>query len=130
MKIFEEYNPEDEREILAEFSDADGNEYFFLLENRNNEISFATKTKQGIKSFKDFIRNHPYLSGVAFTVGMEALDAYKQNKLMTTRFFAKTPMERKMYQDMVDQLTKSGKYQLLKKKRIHGGTMWELKKKR
>jgi hypothetical protein len=49
---------------------------------------------------------------------------------MTTRFFAQNNIERELYKSVADDLVKTGKYTMLKNgKRMHGGWLWELKRK-
>lgn len=131
MKMFETYDSKsDPRVVLSEYDSPLGEKYFWLLNERTKEISFATDSKNAIRNFKDFLLRHPYMTGIAFGVGMEALDAYKQNKRLTTRFFARNAIERKLYKDVVDDLMRTGKYTLTKNaKRVKGGVLWELKRK-
>lgn len=130
-KMFEEYDPEnDNRTILAEFEDPDDIKYYYLLDENTKEVSFATKGKQAIKGFKDFLYKHPYMTGVAVSVGLSALDSYRSNKRMTTRFFATNEIERKLYRNVVADLKKTGNYTVLKDgRRLKGGWLWELKRK-
>jgi hypothetical protein len=124
------YNDSSDLVILAEYKDPLDNEYFFLLDESLNQISFATKSVGAAKGFKDFLMKHPYMTGMAVAVGMNALDTYKSNKRLTTRFFATTQIEREMYKNMSEELAKGGNYTILKRgKRVKGGWLWELKKK-
>lgn len=129
MRILTEYN-EDIHEIISEvLIGPDGDEFFFVITEANN-ISFATKNVGAIKGFKDFLTKHPYMSGMAVGIGLNALDTYRSNKRLVTRFFATNPIERKLYKKVADDLVKDGNYTLLKNgKRIKGGWLWELKRK-
>lgn len=131
MKMFETYDPDVEGQIvLHEVDSPYGEKYIWVLNENTREISFTTTSKTAIKDFKDFLMRYPFMTGIAFGVGMNALDAYKQNKKLTTRFFARTPIERRLYQDVVNDLVKTGKYTLTKNaKRTKGGVLWELKRK-
>lgn len=123
------YDEDDGLEILVEYDDPMGNTYYFLLDEAKNQISFATKSKGAIKDFKDFLLRHPYMTGMAVGVGLDALDTYRSNKRLTTRFFAQNAIERKLYKDMAEELVKSGKYTIIKNgKRINKGWLWELKR--
>lgn len=129
MKVLREYDGESDEVILAEFNDPWDNSYYWLVNEAKNEISFATKSKSAIKGFKDFLNRHPYMTGVAVGVGINALDSYRSNKRQTTRFFATNDIERKLYRSVADDLIKTGKYTMLKNgKRISGGWLWELKR--
>jgi hypothetical protein len=129
MKL-KEYNQDSDLVILAEYDDPYNNKYYFLLDEATNEISFATKSSSAIKGFKEFLHQHPFMTAVAVSVGLSALDAYKSNKRMTTRFFATNIIEKEMYRNIVDELSKTGNYTILKRaKRINNGWLWELKRK-
>ncbi len=128
MKILTEYNP-DEHEIISEvLIGPDGDEFFYVITEAKN-ISFVTKSVSAVKGFKDFLKKHPYMTGMAVGIGINALDSYRSNKRLVTRFFATNPIERKLYKKVADDLVKDGNYTLLKNgKRIKGGWLWELKR--
>ena len=86
----------DDKIVLAEYDDPWGNTYYHLLDEATNQISFATKGKDAVKGFKDFLMRHPYMTGMAVGVGISALDSYKANKRHTTRLFATNHIERNM----------------------------------
>lgn len=126
--MLQEYIENDDLELIETIVDPDGNNYFLVYEKANDVMSFRTTAKNAINSFKSFIKKYPFLSGTALTVGMDALDSYKQSKRLTTRFFAQTPVERKLYKKISDDLVNTGKYKLVKTKRINGGVLYELKR--
>lgn len=129
MSILKEYNGEDDKVVLAEFNDPMGNTYFYLLDEATKEISFATDKRGAVSGFKDFISRHPYMTGMAVGVGLNAIDTYKSNKRMTTRFFATNHIEKKLYQEVAKDLVNTGKYTMMKNgKRIKNGWLWELKR--
>jgi len=129
MKVLREYDGDTSETVLAEFTDPWENKYFWLLDEASNEISFATKSRSAIQGFKDFIDRHPYMTGIAVGVGLNALDTYRANKRLTTRFFARNAIERKLYQKVADDLVSTGQYTLLKNgKYIKDGWLWELKR--
>lgn len=70
---------------------------------------------------------HPIATGVAALWVNSALQQYQKNKRYTTRFFAKTAEERKLYQTIVDDLMRTGHYKLIKTKFVDGGKLWELR---
>ena len=130
MKILREYDGDTEEVVLEEFSDPWDNKYFWLVNEAQDQFSFATKSKNAVKNFKDFLDRHPYMTGMAVTVGLNALDTYRANKKQTVRFFATNPIEKRLYKDLADDMVKTNKYTLLKNgKRIKNGWLWELKRK-
>ena len=130
MNVLKEYDPDAGLIILEQYSDPLGNEYYFLMNEATREVSFTTKSKGAVKGFKDFLIKHPYMSGMAVAVGLSAIDTYRSNKRLTTRFFATSQIERELYKKIADDLAATGKYTIVKKgKRIHNGWLWELKRK-
>lgn len=130
MKALREYDGSTDEIILAEFDDPMGNKYFWLVNEATKEISFTTKSKGAIRGFKDFLDRHPYMTGLAVGVGINALDSYRSNKRLTTRFFATNAIERNLYKHVAKDLVATGKYTMLKNgKRIKNGWLWELKRK-
>ncbi len=130
MKALREYDGSTDEIILAEFDDPKGNKYFWLVNEATKEISFVTKSRGAIKGFKDFLDRHPYMTGMAVGVGINALDSYRSNKRLTTRFFATNAIERNLYKHVAKDLVATGKYTMLKNgKRIKNGWLWELKRK-
>lgn len=129
MKFLKEHDGKTDDIVLAEFDDPWDNQYFWLLDEAKDEISFATTSKNAIRGFKDFLHKHPYMTGIAVGVGINALDAYRSAKRQTTRFFATNQIEKNLYKDMANELAKTGKYTILKNgKRTKGGWLWELKR--
>lgn len=126
--MLQEYVESDDIELIETINDPHGNSYFLIYEKANNLISFRTTAKNAVNSFKSFIKKYPFLSGTALAVGMDALDSYKQSKRLTTRFFAQTPVEKKLYKKISDDLVSTGKYKLVKTKKINGGILYELKR--
>ena len=130
MSLIREYNGDTDEVVLAQYDDPAGNEYFFLMNEATKQLSFATKSKSAVKGFKDFLMRHPYMTGIAVGVGINALDSYRANKRMTTRFFATNQVEKNLYQNVADDLVKTGKYTMLKNgRRMNNGWLWELKRK-
>jgi len=128
MKQFTE---QDDQVVLADCEGPDGVGYCWVINERTDEVSFTTKDKKAIKGFKDFMRQHNYMDNVAVSVGIDSLEAYRHQQRQTARFFGKTPVERRIYGHVVRDLMKSGQYTLLKdKKRVDGGWLWELKRKK
>ena len=126
--MFEEYIESENIELLETIQDSNGNEYFIVFESTPKVFSFKTTKANAVSSFKSFIKQYPFLSGVALTVGMDAIDSYKQSKRLTTRLFAKTAVEKKFYKKISQDLVSTGKYKLLKVKYINGGLLYELKR--
>jgi len=130
MQLFEIYEPSEDTTIVETYVDeTDGEIYHLILNEKLKEFSFQTTKKSAINDFKSFLKKHPFLTGVAASVGLTAIDAYRQNKRLTTRFFAKTPIERKFFAKVSQDLVSTGKYIMVRKKMIHGGLLYELKRK-
>jgi len=70
--------------------------------------------------------NHPTAVGLAGLWAASALSTYKKNKRYTTRFFAKSAEERKLYDRIVKDLMATGSYKLIRTKYVDGGKLWEL----
>ena len=85
------------------------------------------KVKSVIKGAAKFFSN-PLVAGTAAVMALSAYDAYKKNKRYTTQFFAKTPAEKKMYKEIIQMMTSSGKYKIKKTQYVSGGRMWTLKR--
>ena len=73
----------------------------------------------------NFIAKNPILTATAASM---ALHAYNKNKRNTIRLFAKDPYEKRMMTDIVNTLTKQGKFKLQKTAYADGGQSWILKK--
>ena len=128
MNLLAEYT-EDKGIILDTLIDEDGQEYVWAMNEKAKEFSFSTRDPKAINGFKDFLRKNPVITGVAVGVGINALDNYKANKRLTTRFFATNATERRLYQKVADDLVKTGNYTMMKDgKRIKSGWLWELKR--
>lgn len=85
------------------------------------------KVRSKVKGAGKFFRN-PLIAGTAAVMALSAYDKYKKNKRYTTRFYAKTPSEKKMYKEIVQMMTSSGKYKLKRTQYVSGGRMWTLKR--
>ena len=129
MKLLQEYNEETHGKILDTVVDQQGDEYVWAI-TEANQLSFTTRSPQAIRGFKDFLAKHPIMTGVAVGVGLNALDTYRSNKRLTTRFFATNQTERRLYQKVSDDLVQTGQYKMIKNgRRMKGGWLWELKRK-
>lgn len=113
-----------------------------------NEIEYSITMEtieEGIKQFnlqtkaspiekivggtKELIKKHPVVSTMAALWAANAVSKYYKNKKYTTRFFAKTYEDRKLYDRIIKDLMASGHYKLVKSKYVDGGYMWELQRK-
>ena len=128
MKLHELHN----MEILWE-GELEGEScvFFVQVEEGVAKAGFGQNTKGGIvtKFAKGALRfvSNPIVAGLAAGYAIDAIKKYKKNKRMTTRFFAKTQQDKRLYKQIVDDLMKTGKYK--KKERYEaGGIMWELKR--
>lgn len=75
-----------------------------------------------------FMAKHPIATGIAGMWAASALNKYKKNKRYTTRFFAKTSEERRLYDSIVKDLMATGNYKLIRTKFVDGGKLWELRR--
>lgn len=116
------------RELIEEYS-----EHIPLMEAIGRSVRSLSMMKAGgkiaAKGAGDFFKANPALVVGAATLALDAYGKYKRNKRNTIRLHAKDPYEKKMMRDIVDSLTKSGKYKVERMKMEHGGRTWILKKK-
>jgi regulatory protein YycH of two-component signal transduction system YycFG len=127
MNHLKEYNGTDT--ILASI-DHDGDEYMWVVNEAKREIAFSTRSAKDIRDFKAFMKQHSFMNGAAVSIGLDALDTYRSNKRLTTRFIATTHIERQLYRKMSADLVKSGQYTILKNgRKVKDGWLWELKRK-
>lgn len=99
-------------------------EDFIIEENDTIELTF--KKGKFDKSFSEFLKRYPELTTNAIRVGSDSIAAYKTVKNQTARFFARSPMEKKVYGDIVKILNSSGKFKMVTKKIRDGGIFYEL----
>lgn len=99
-----------------------------IITESDDIIELKFKKNEFGKSFKEFMKQFPGYSSEAIKIGADALSQYKSVKNLTARFFAQTPLEKKLYSDMVNILTKSGKFKQITKKIKDGGLYYELVK--
>ncbi len=99
---------------------------FEIITEDVDVVNFKLKNNDFGKSFKSFMKDFPGYATDVVQTGTDALQAYKSVKNLTTRFFAKTGLEKKLYSDVVNTLTKSGKFKQVTKKFKDGGIFYEL----
>lgn len=100
----------------------------FLIEETDS-IKFVFAKRKFDTSFAEFLKKYPELTTSAIRVGADSIAAYKTVKNMTARFFARTPLEKKIYGDIVSVLNSSGKFKLVTKKIQDGGIFYEMVRK-
>lgn len=128
MKPLKEYNGTDT--ILETLTDDSGEEYVWAINEATKEISFSTRSAKDIRDFKAFMKKHSFMNGTAVSVGLSALDSYRSNKRLTSRFIATNHIERQLYRKMSADMVKTGKYTILKNgRKVKDGWLWELKRK-
>jgi len=97
------------------------------------KLAFMANTKGGVVKnggVLTSLNNNPFLVGLVAGAATSALTRYTKNKrLYTTRFFAKTPEEKKLYNKIVDDLMKTGQYKKVRNVHVDGGILWELQRK-
>lgn len=101
---------------------------FITVSESDDAISLQFKKTDFGKSFKQFMKDFPGYATDAVQIGADAIAAYKSAKTVTARFFAKTPLEKKLYGDIVNTLVKHGKFRQVTKKIQDGGIFYELVK--
>lgn len=83
--------------------------------------------KRAVKGAKQFFSN-PFVAGLTALVATNAVQKYNQNKRYTTKFFAKSAEEKKLYDNIIRDLMATGKYKLVKTQFVDGGKLWVLKR--
>jgi len=116
-------------DILWE-GELDGEEYAFVIEE--GRAQFVRNSRGGrqsgsLKKGLAFAGNAA-MAGLAAGFAVDAFNKYKKNKRNTMTFFAKGMQERKMYQQIVSDLMKTGNYKKVKDKYESGGYLWVIKK--
>lgn len=113
----------------------DGVEYsltFESVEDGVKQLNIQTKPsiiKGVVGAATEFASKHPFITGVAALWAYNAVKKYTQNKKYTTRFFAKTTEDKRLYDKIVSDLMKTGHYKLVSSKYVDGGKIWELQRK-
>jgi hypothetical protein len=100
-----------------------------LMMEGSRQISFG-KSKAGRIAAGGLaaIADNPGLAGMAAGYAISALNKYRKNRKYTTRFYAKTPVDKKFYQKLVDDLLKTNNYRTVRTKMVDGGKLWELER--
>jgi len=114
-------------EIIGELS-LDGSEYSVIFEKKEEAFTLHAKNPKDLKSFKAFLKSYPELAKLMTTAGMDAIDKYRQNKKLTTRFVATNTVEKNFYNKVSKDLVSTGKYKLVKQRRTNGGYLYELER--
>ena len=122
MILFEVYVADDNFEILAECGD-----FCMLVEKKSDSFSFASKTSQDIKGFKQFKQIHSHMKDTGVSIGVSAIQAYKKNKLLTAKLFAKNAYEKSFYGKIAADLKLTGKYKV-EKMASGNGTIFKLER--
>lgn len=105
-----------------------------INEGATNTIEFK-RTKASDPEMKVFAKkNHvtfnPELAIQAYEYAADAIEVYNRvSRRFVTRFMAKDPRDRQLYQHIVDDLLKTGHYQLVRSHWVGEGgiKVWELR---
>lgn len=97
----------------------------FVLEE-SDTIQLTFKKGKFDRSFSEFLKKYPELTSSAIRVGSDSIAAYKTAKNQTARFFARSPLEKRVYGDIVKILNSSGKFRMVTQKIRDGGVFYEL----
>ena len=84
--------------------------------------------KVATKGAADMFRTNPGLVIGAATIALDAYGKYKRNKRNTIRLFAKDEYEKRMITDIVNAMTKSGRFKVQRIKFEQGGKSWVIKR--
>lgn len=100
-----------------------------LTEIENNPVVDLSESIRGaVKQMGGWLTKNPGLTAAAGVYAVSAYDKYRKNQRYTTRLFAKTPEEKKLYKTIIADLMRTGKYKKVREKYVDGGIMWELKR--
>lgn len=122
MILFEEYVKDDKFEILAECGDI-----LMLVEKLSDSFSFVSKNSQQIKGLKQFKQIDSHMKDTGVSIGVSAIQAYKKNKVLTAKLFAKNAYEKTFYGKIAADLKATGKYKV-EKMPSGGGTIFKLER--
>ena len=119
-------------ELTTEYTDEPINlcealeEAVALAHTSRNSKGGAIKSK--IKGAANFFKKNPGLTIGAATLALDSYTKYKANKRNTVKLFAKDAYERKMMTSVVDAMTKTGRFKVVKQRYAGGGKYWVLKR--
>jgi len=124
-------------DLLTELTNEYGNEPINLFEALEEAIAVAGggrhtrggPVKSKLKGAAAFFKKNPGVTIAAATMALDSYTKYKANRRNTIKLFAKDAYERKMMTSVVDAMTKSGRYKVVKTRYSSGGRFWVLKRK-
>lgn len=122
--------------ILTELTEDYNDEVVPLMEALEEAVAVMNSRKRGgpvksaIKGAAGFFKKNPAVTIAAATLALDQYSKYRANKRNTIKLFAKDAYEKKMMTDVVDAITKSGRYKVVKSKYASGGKYWVLKRSR
>jgi len=100
-----------------------------LINNKNDEVvDLSEGIRNASKAIGGWVSKNPVLAVGAAGAAMSAYSAYKKNKRYTTKLFAKTPDEKKLYKAIIADLMRTGNYKKIREKYVDGGILWELRR--
>lgn len=118
-------------DLLKEITEDYNVETLPLVEAISAAIKELKKMKIGgkvnNKMVRDFVKSNPSLTAAAAMSAVTAYQQYKTNKRNMVKLFAKSAYEKRMIRNVVDAMTKSGKFKLYRTKYADGGRYYELK---
>lgn len=122
--LFNQYVEEGVDEHLVLYADfvSEGVANISMAASRGGLIQQAG-TKLWDKAYKN-----PLMVAAMAAMATSAIHKYKQNKRLTTQFFAKTTKDRRFYEALVNDLMKTGHYKKIKQRYVDGGVLWVLRR--
>ena len=102
-----------------------------LMEALEEAVRTMQMQKRGgvVKGVKDWVSKNPGLAVGAAAMAVAGLSAYEKNKRNTIRLHGKTPQEKTMMNDIVNNLQKGGQFKIQRIKYEGGGKTWILQRK-
>lgn len=119
-------------ELTTEYNDEPIN-LFEALEEAVAVMGTMRNTRGGpvkntLKGAAKFFKKSPGVTIAAAALALDSYTKYKANKRNTIKLFAKDAYERKMMTSVVDAMTKTGRFRVVKTRYAQGGRFWVLKK--
>ena len=121
--------------LINELTEEYNDEVVPLVEALEEAVATMNASRRGgpiksaIKGAAGFFKKNPGVTIAAATLALDQYAKYRANKRNTIKLFAKDAYEKKMMTDVVDAITKSGRYKVVKSRYASGGKYWVLKRK-
>ena len=118
--------------LINELTDEYGGEPINLCEALEEAVAIMNSRNQSrpgfiksaMKGAGSFMKKHPAITAAAAVLALDKYSKYKSSQRNTIKLFAKDAYEKKMMTGVVDAMTKSGRYKVVKTKYADGGQYW------